>query len=101
MCGKLYNENNADKGMVGRDLRKLGAKVVLYAEHQNKYIKIVTYLKAIWKDVIFVNGTDNEYLNQICDYSENAEHDDAPDSVASLARLLYKKGGQEQYPLLW
>lgn len=101
MCGKIYNENNADKGMVGRDLRKLGAKVVLYAEHQNKYIKIVTYLKAIWKDVIFVNGTDNEYLNQICDYSENAEHDDAPDSVASLARLLYKKGDQEQYPLLW
>mgnify|MGYP007070233381 CR=1 FL=1 len=101
MCGKIYNEKNADKGMVGRDLRKLGAKVVLYAEHQNKYIKIVTYLKAIWKDVIFVNGTDNEYLNQICDYSENAEHDDAPDSVASLARLLYKKGDQEQYPLLW
>lgn len=101
MCGKIYNENNADKGMVGRDLRKLGAKVVLYAEHQNKYIKIVTYLKAIWKDVIFVNGTDNEYLNQICDYSENAEHDDAPDSVASLARLLYKKKDQEQYPLLW
>lgn len=101
MCDKIYNENNADKGMVGRDLRKLGAKVVLYAEHQNKYIKIVTYLKAIWKDVIFVNGTDNEYLNQICDYSENAEHDDAPDSVASLARLLYKKRDQEQYPLLW
>lgn len=101
MCGKIYNENNADKGMVGRDLRKLGAKVVLYAEHQNKYIKIVTYLKAIWKDVIFVNGTDNEYLNQICDYSENAEHDDAPDSVASLARLLYKKRDENTYMPIW
>lgn len=101
MCDKIYNENNADKGMVGRDLRKLGAKVVLYAEHQNKYIKIVTYLKAIWKDVIFVNGTDNEYLNQICDYSENAEHDDAPDSVASLARLLYKKRDENAYIPIW
>lgn len=101
MCDKIYNENNADKGMVGRDLRKLGAKVVLYAEHQNKYIKIVTYLKAIWKDVIFVNGTDNEYLNQICDYSENAEHDDAPDSVASLARLLYKKRDENSYIPIW
>lgn len=101
MCDKIYNENNADKGMVGRDLRKLGAKVVLYAEHQNKYIKIVTYLKAIWKDVIFVNGTDNEYLNQICDYSENAEHDDAPDSVASLARLLYKKKDENAYIPIW
>lgn len=101
MCDKIYNENNADKGMVGRDLRKLGAKVVLYAEYQNKYIKIVTYLKAIWKDVIFVNGTDNEYLNQICDYSENAEHDDAPDSVASLARLLYKKKDENAYIPIW
>ena len=101
MCDKIYNENNADKGMVGRDLRKLGAKVVLYAEHQNKYIKIVTYLKAIWKDVIFVNGTDNEYLNQICDYSENAEHDDAPDSVASLARLLYKNKDESAYIPIW
>ncbi len=91
MCGKLYNETNADKGMVGRDLRKKGAKVMLYAETQNKYIKIVTYLKAIWSNLVFIDGTDREYINQICDYNENAEHDDAPDSAASLARLLYKK----------
>lgn len=91
MAAKLHNENNADKGMVGRDLRKLGIKVILYAERQNKYIKIATYLKAIWKDLIFVEGTDREYINQICDYNDKAEHDDAPDNAASLARLLYRK----------
>lgn len=95
MCGKLYNENNADKGMVGKDLRKLGLRVVLYHESMNKHVKIVTYLKAIWKDVIFVAGTDDEYIDQICDYFEDAEHDDAPDSAASLARILYKKGKTE------
>jgi hypothetical protein len=95
MCGKLYNESNADKGMVGKDLRKLGIKVVLYHENMNKHVKIVTYLKAIWKDVIFVEGTDREYIDQICDYFEDAEHDDAPDSAASLARILYKKGDTE------
>lgn len=100
MCGKMYNENNADKGMVGKELRKLGAKVVLYPEKQNKYIKIVTYLKAIWNDIIFVQGTDREFINQICDYNENADHDDAPDSVASLARILYKKS-TEQYVPIW
>lgn len=100
MCGKMYNENNADKGMVGKELRKLGAKVVLYPEKQNKYIKIVTYLKAIWNDIIFVQGTDREFINQICDYNENADHDDAPDSVASLARILYKKN-TEQYVPIW
>lgn len=95
MVGKLYNENNADKGMVGKDLRKLGMRVVLYHEDMNKYMKIVTYLKAIWKDVIFVEGTDQEYIDQICDYFEDAEHDDAPDSAASLARIFYKKGKTE------
>ena len=43
-------------------------------------------------------GTDEEYINQICDYNENAEHDDAPDSLASVIRILQKKkdmGGQE------
>lgn len=95
MCGKLYNENNADKGMVGKELRKKEIRVSLYHENMNKHMKIVTYLKAIWKDVIFVAGTDDEYIDQICDYFEDAEHDDAPDSAASLARILYKKGKTE------
>ena len=91
MCGKLYMEDNADKGMVGKDLRKKGLKVILYHEAMNKYLKIVTYLKAIWKDLYFVQGTDPEYIRQITDFYEDAEHDDAPDSAASLARLLYNK----------
>lgn len=90
-CGKLYNESNADKGFVAKELRKMGAKVILYAERENKYIKIVTHLKAIWKDLIFVDGTDKEYIDQICDYFEDAEHDDAPDDASSLARILYPK----------
>lgn len=91
MCGKTHMEDNADKGMVGKDLRKKGLKVILYHESMNKYLKIVTYLKAIWKDLYFVQGTDPEYIRQITDYYEDAEHDDAPDSAASLARLLYNK----------
>lgn len=91
MCGKLHMEDNADKGMVGKDLRKMGLKVILYHEAMNKYLKIVTYLKAIWKDLYFVQGTDPEYIRQITDFYEDAEHDDAPDSAASLARLLYNK----------
>ncbi len=90
-CGKMYIEKNADKGMVARDLKNLGIRTVSYDEHTNKHIKISTYLKAIWTDVIFVEGTDAEYIEQICDYSEDAEHDDAPDSAASLARIMYPK----------
>ena len=91
MCRRVSLETNADKGMVGKELRNMGLRVSLYAEKMNKYLKIVTYLKAIWKDVVFVQGTDSEYINQICDFNENCEHDDAADSCASLARILYKK----------
>ena len=96
-CGKLYNEKNADKGMVGKELRKLGLKVILYDEHMNKYLKIATYLRAIWKDVVFTRGTDPEYIEQICDYWEDAAHDDAPDSAASLARIWNKKSNNGNY----
>lgn len=90
-CGKMYIEKNADKGMVSRDLRNLGIRTVNYNESMNKHIKISTYLKAIWCDVVFVDGTDDEYVEQICDYSEDAEHDDAPDSASALARIIYPR----------
>ena len=90
-CGKMYIEKNADKGMVARDLKNLGIKTVSYDESMNKHIKISTYLKAIWQDVEMVEGTDDEYINMITDYTEDAEHDDAPDSASTLARLMYPK----------
>ncbi len=93
LCGKLYTEKNADKGMVARDLKRIGIRAVPYNESMNKHIKISTYLKVIWANVIFVEGTDPEYIEQILDYTEDAEHDDAPDSASVLARLLYRKTG--------
>lgn len=98
---KLYNETNADKGMVARDFKKLGMRIATYAETTNKYIKIVTYLKKVWKDVIFVTGTDQEFIDQICEYTDVAEHDDAPDSAASIVRVLYPKIDKEPYKPLF
>ncbi len=95
MCKKMYNELNADKGYVAQKFRGYGVKVVPYTETQNKYIKIVSHLKFVWKDVIFVKGTDEEYIDQICDYNEDAEHDDCPDSLSSLIRVLSGKMGKE------
>ena len=85
--------------MVGKELRKQGLKVKLYHEDMNKYLKIVTYLKAIWNDVIFTAGTDAEYIEQICDYWEDAAHDDAPDTAASVARIWVKKPASTYKPL--
>lgn len=97
--GKLYCENNGDKGYLGKALRAKGLSVAIYHEDMNKHIKITSYLKAVWKDVVFVQGTDEAYIDQICDYNENAEHDDAPDSLASLVRKLWNKSEEEYQPI--
>ena len=91
LAGKIYCETNADKGYLAKAFRERGEKVVTYAETMNKYIKIVTHLKGEWKNVIFVDGTDDDYIDQILDYNEFAEHDDAPDSLASEIRILHPR----------
>lgn len=91
MCGKLYNETNGDKGYLNKDLKAKGVRSIPYHESMNKFLKISTYLKAVWENVVFVQGTDEAYIDQICDYNEDAEHDDCPDSLASLIRKNWSK----------
>lgn len=95
---KILTETNADKGYVARDLRQKGLRVETYHEKENKYIKIVTYLKGRWSDIIFTEGTDDAYIKQVTDFYEDAEHDDAPDSLASIVRALPKR---QDYTPLW
>lgn len=95
LCPKIYIEDNADKGMVAKELRKLGMKVVTYHESMNKYLKIVTHLKSAWDKLYFTEGTEETYIKQVLDFYENAAHDDAPDSAACIARLLNKRTDRE------
>ena len=88
--GSLYLETNADKGYSAADLSKLWPSVKRYHERMNKHYKISTYLKGEWADIIWAHETDPEYMNQITDYQEGLEPDDAPDSVASLIRAVDK-----------
>ena len=86
VCWPLYCEDNADKGFLRKEFRKLGAFAKNYTENQNKVIKITTYLRKWWPHIVFLRGTDPDYINQILDYTEHAEHDDAPDSAACCCR---------------
>lgn len=86
-CWPLYVEDNGDKGFVCKEIRNQHKWGVSYSESQNKKVKIGTYLRKWWPDIIFLRGTDQEYINQILDYTEDAEHDDAPDSAASSCRI--------------
>lgn len=88
MCGPIYCELNGDKGYLGKEIRNRGGYAFGYTESQNKYIKISTYLKKWWKNIVFVKGTDPKYIEQIMDYSDAAEHDDAPDGAACCCRVM-------------
>ena len=88
MCEPIKCEKNGDKGFLIRELFERGAYASGYVESQNKFGKICTYLKKWWPRIVFLEGTDPEYIDQILDYTENAEHDDAPDSAACICRIL-------------
>lgn len=90
-AGRISLEDNGDKGYLSKSLRNKGERTHLYHENMNKYLKITSYLKAEWKNVVFVAGTDEEYIQQVLDFNENVDHDDAPDSLASIIRELWRK----------
>ena len=101
-AGRIYCEDNGDKGYLAKELTRRHERVIKYHEKMNKYLKITSYLKSEWNNVIFVTGTDPEYIRQICDFNENAEHDDAPDSLASLVReMWYVKESDRKPVALW
>ena len=86
--GSISCERNADKGYLAKELSRNGLIVDTYNERMNKYVKISTYLRRAWPQIKWLEDTDPEYINEILDYSEFADHDDAPDSAASLLRKL-------------
>lgn len=100
-AGRTYVEKNADKGYLQKELKRRGDLATAYDEGMNKYIKISSYLKGIWHKVVFLDTTDPEYVNQILEYNEHAAHDDCPDSLACMARLLWDKMNKDDYKPLY
>lgn len=90
----LWMETNADKGYTADRLKALGVPVsqrTQYAETMNKHVKISTYLYEAWPLIEWdEDETDPEYLEQVVDYREGQEPDDAPDSGASLIRQAFR-----------
>ena len=90
MCEPIKCEKNGDKGFLIQEFLERDVYACGYTESMNKFVKICTYLKKWWPKIVFLEGTDPEYIDQILDYTENAEHDDAPDSAACVCRLVEK-----------
>lgn len=101
--GTVYLERNADKGYLAERFREMGMPVKTYQERQNKYVKIATHARCAWDRLMRLDDPSPEcaaYWDQVMDYAEGAEHDDAPDSLACAIRIrgaaprvhLYKGG---------
>lgn len=90
-AGSIQCETNGDKGYLANELENMGFYVNTYSEKTNKYIKIATYLKQNWGRIYWLKTTDKNYMEQITTYTEFADHDDAPDSAASLVRTICDK----------
>lgn len=90
-AGTFHVENNGDKGYLAKDLKKSGQHAKEYHEKANKFIKISSYLRKYWPQIVWLDDTDPEYIDEILDYTENAAHDDCPDSAASLVRIIKTK----------
>ena len=96
-CSPTLIETNADKGFVGKEFRRKGDVVRTYDETMNKFFKIATYLRKWWPRIVILNGTDKAYVEQIMAYSEQAEHDDAPDSAACICRYFDPRSGTKYH----
>lgn len=90
--GTIHCEKNGDKGYLKKEIQEDGLLCSGYNEKMNKYVKITTYLRSNWDKIRFHVDSDPEYINEILDYTENAAHDDAPDSLASILRNMTSKG---------
>ena len=87
-CWRTVCESNADRGFLKQRLFEAGVFAQTYHETQNKKIKILTHLRRSWPNIRFIPGTDPAYIRQIVEYTEFAEHDDAPDSAATMCRFF-------------
>ena len=91
-CGPILSESNADKSYLTKEILSRGFRARSYTEHENKYLKIAEYLRKWWNNIVWLEGTDKDYLAQIMDYTIDAGHDDAPDSAAVVCRWFDKRG---------
>lgn len=93
-CGPIMCESNSDKNFLAKEIIAKGFKARPYTERENKYHKIAEYLRKWWGNIVWLEGTDRDYIAQIMDYTEDAEHDDACDSASCICRYYDRRSGK-------
>ena len=97
LCAPILCESNSDKGYLAKEIRNIDYSSRTYRESENKFLKISTFLRKWWKNIVFLSDTDKAYVAHIMSYTETAEHDDAPDSAACVCRYFDRRSGEEYH----
>jgi hypothetical protein len=92
-CIMLYCEANGDHGLSHGEINKRFPLTRAINEKENKHYKITHWIHKLSPRLFFADDCQPEYLEQIVYYQEGGGLIDAPDSLASILRELYKSEG--------
>jgi hypothetical protein len=116
---KVWLESNADRGFGKKELeravellykqKKITHRPMIedYHESMNKDKKIQTYGKRYWESIDWVHSgmrktTHDDFLEQVVDYMDGQEPNDAPDTMSSLLRQwFHPDDGGSRYAYLY
>lgn len=84
----LYVESNQGQDALCIELENRGLRVKPLPSSDPKEFRIENYVKLNWNKIRFSNQVSPEFLKQILKYTELAKHDDAPDTLACLIKIL-------------
>lgn len=115
----IWLESNADRGFGATELRRAvellykqkkithRPQIMDYHESMNKDAKIQTYGKRYWNSIDWVHSGKKEsryydFLEQVTDYMDGQEPNDAPDTMSSLLRQwFHPEDGGSRYAYLY
>lgn len=80
----LFVEANQAQRLIIPELRRRGLAVSGVVNNKNKHLRIMDAVKKNWDKILFDPDIDPDYIQQVAEYNETIEHDDAPDSLAGL-----------------
>ena len=116
---KIWLESNADRGFGAKELERAiellykqkkithRPQVIEYHEAMNKDKKIQTYGKRYWDSIDWVHSgmpksRYDDFLEQVIDYMDKQEPNDAPDTMSSLLRQwFHPEDGGSRYAYLY
>jgi hypothetical protein len=84
----LYVEVNQGQDALIIELENRGLRVKPHYSSDSKEFRIENYVKLNWNKIRFSNQVSPEFIKQILKYTELAKHDDAPDTLACLIKIL-------------